>query len=321
MERVKLTVKLKIEIGEDILRCSQIAMLLEASGHPKPGNVHRTMNFPNTRYEHFLIGPIACGHALRELITTSGKIGKGQLGINELNLGNSILECIKETQRWQNGGNINLGMLLLLNPISAAAAILLEREKIRIDKLKDMISKVVRNTTPEDAVKLYKAIEICQPGGLGEVKDFDVTKKTSTSKILRENVNLYKIFEISSAWDNISAEWVSGFKITFEIGVPFFQKTYEDTLDVNVATVDTYLHVLANVSDTLIKRKSGDEKARLISKKAKQIMDGGGMRKMEQEIKHFDDYLQMESGKLNPGTTADLTAAIIMVNLLDGLKV
>ena len=32
----------------------QLAMLLELSAYPKPGNVHRTRNFNDLRFEHFL---------------------------------------------------------------------------------------------------------------------------------------------------------------------------------------------------------------------------------------------------------------------------
>ncbi|MFX0136725.1 MAG: triphosphoribosyl-dephospho-CoA synthase, partial [Candidatus Hodarchaeota archaeon] len=177
------------------------------------------------------------------------------------------------------------------------------------------------NTTSEDAINLYKAIEICQPGGLGQVKNFDVTDKSSQTKILKENINLYDIFKLSASWDNIAAEWVSDFKITFEIGVPYFKKVFEESNEINIAILDTFLYLLSCIPDSLIQRKSGIEEAKNISARAKKIMDGGGIRKRKREIIELDNYLQKKSGKLNPGTTADLTAAIIMVNLLNGLKI
>ncbi|NVM02345.1 MAG: triphosphoribosyl-dephospho-CoA synthase [Candidatus Helarchaeota archaeon] len=313
--------QLIIKNGEDIVRCSQIAMVLEVSGYPKPGNVHRTQNFPKTQFEHFLIGAIVCRKSFYELVSRSNKIGRGQLQLKELNLGKFILQGVKETLNWQRGGNINLGLLLLLGPLSAAAGIILEQGEIENDSLREVLSKILKNTTSEDTINLYEAIEICQPGGLGQVKEFDVMDKSSKTKILKKNINLYDIFKLSASWDNIAAEYVSDFKITFEIGVPYFKKVFEESKEINIATVDTFLYILSCVPDSLIQRKTSLEKAKSISERAKKIVDGGGLRYRRQEIIEFDNYLQKKSGKMNPGTTADLTAASIMVNLLYGLKI
>ncbi|MFX0136726.1 MAG: triphosphoribosyl-dephospho-CoA synthase [Candidatus Hodarchaeota archaeon] len=133
--------KLIIKNGEDIVRCSQIAMALEASGYPKPGNVHRTRNFPKTQFEHFLIGAIVCGKSLNELVSKSSKIAQGKLQLNELNLGKIILQGVEDTIKWQKGGNINLGLLLLLAPLSAAAGIVLEQGEIDNDNLRKVLSR------------------------------------------------------------------------------------------------------------------------------------------------------------------------------------
>ena len=48
-----------VEIAEHVSRCLELAILLEVSAHPKPGNVHRTADFRETRYEHFLASAVA----------------------------------------------------------------------------------------------------------------------------------------------------------------------------------------------------------------------------------------------------------------------
>ncbi|MHA1379100.1 MAG: triphosphoribosyl-dephospho-CoA synthase [Candidatus Helarchaeota archaeon] len=313
--------KLVIKNVEDIVRCSQIAMLLEVSGYPKPGNVHRTYNFPNTKYEHFLIGAIVCGKSLHELVNRSCEIGNEKLKIHELNLGKFVLQGIIDTIRWQKGGNINLGIMLLLYPISAAAGILLKQEKLNTNNLRKKTIEVVKNTTSDDAMNLYKAIEICEPGGLGEIPEFDVTNKLSITKILNENISLYKIFEICKSWDSIASEWTSGFKIIFELGVPYFQKIYNEFNDINTVVVDTYLYLLSRVPDTLIQRKFGKKISEKISAMAKEIIDSGGLRKNMGKILTFDDFLHKNKEKINPGTTADMTAATIFVCLLNALKI
>jgi len=49
------------------MRAAQLAACLEVSGTPKPGNVHRAFDFPDTRFEHFLAGGVALGPATREV--------------------------------------------------------------------------------------------------------------------------------------------------------------------------------------------------------------------------------------------------------------
>lgn len=45
---------ISIKSIDDLARCLSLASLLELAGWPKPGNVHRTRDFENTRFEHFL---------------------------------------------------------------------------------------------------------------------------------------------------------------------------------------------------------------------------------------------------------------------------
>ncbi len=54
----------KADTGEYVRRCATLAALLEVSASPKPGNVHRMRDRPDTRYEHFLAGSVALGGAM-----------------------------------------------------------------------------------------------------------------------------------------------------------------------------------------------------------------------------------------------------------------
>ncbi|RLG27584.1 fumarate hydratase, partial [Methanosarcinales archaeon] len=44
---------------DEIAQCATLAMALEVSATPKPGNIDREHNYPDTRYEHFLASAIA----------------------------------------------------------------------------------------------------------------------------------------------------------------------------------------------------------------------------------------------------------------------
>lgn len=48
-----------------VSRIAQIASVLEVSGYPKPGNVHRTRDFDDMVYEDFLVSGIVIGDTMR----------------------------------------------------------------------------------------------------------------------------------------------------------------------------------------------------------------------------------------------------------------
>jgi triphosphoribosyl-dephospho-CoA synthase len=184
------------------------------------------------------------------------------------------------------------------------------------------VERVIQGTSQKDAVNVYEAIRIARPGGLAAVSEYDVNNESSREDIIRNNVSLYKIFEMSSAYDGISKELASGMRITFEIGHPTFRKTLEQSQDTNIATVHTYLTILSNEPDSLIIRKSGETAARDVMKRAKEALEAGGLRtgRGRKLIQNMDEELGKRGGKLNPGTTADLTCSSIMVALLEGWR-
>ncbi len=180
----------------------------------------------------------------------------------------------------------------------------------------------MESTTPIDAVNVYDAISIAKPGGLGKAPELDVADSTSKQKILMDNVTLFDVFKISSSWDSVSSEWVNNYSITFDLGYPYFANMLEKTNDVNIATVHTFLKILSEVPDTLVARKMGLAKAKEISIQAKEVLEAGALttRKGGEKLFQFDEKLRDAKHRLNPGTTADLTAAVLAVAVLDGYR-
>jgi triphosphoribosyl-dephospho-CoA synthase len=82
------------------------------------------------------------------------------------------------------------------------------------------------------------------------------------------------------------------------------------------------MHILSQYPDSLIKRKSGAAQAAEVSKQAKKILEAGGAStvKGNKLLWALDEELHAAKGDLNPGTTADLTAAAIFVSLLEGWR-
>jgi len=313
---------IQVDVAEHVSRCLQLAVLLEVSAYPKPGNVHRTADFKETRYEHFLASAVALASGFRNaaqkgILTSQGKIKSDEVGIGEL-----IKDAVEQVKTWQSGGNTLLGTIILLTPIAVAAGRTLAGKPFSVFSLRKNIKKVVESTTSMDAANVYDAISVAQPGGLGKAPRLDVNDPSSKQKILKENITLFHVFKISSSWDSISAEWVNNYSITFDLGYPYFVKVLKETNDVNIATVHTFLKILSEVPDTLIARKLGSAKAKEVSVQAKQVLAAGALTTKEgkEKLFRFDKELRDSKHWLNPGTTADLTAAALAVAVLDGYR-
>ncbi|RLI19779.1 ATP--dephospho-CoA triphosphoribosyl transferase CitG, partial [Candidatus Bathyarchaeota archaeon] len=188
--------------------------------------------------------------------------------------------------------------------------------------LREKIRRIVTSSTAEDAVNVYEAIEIAQPGGLGKASDLDVNDPESKRRIVEERISLYEVFRIASAYDSICSEWVNNYPITFDIGYPYFRRQIEKTSDINLATVNTFLKILAEVPDTLIARKAGREKALEVSLEAKRILKLGGLETEigRREIIKFDNMLRHAKNSLNPGPTADIVSAVLALSILEGFR-
>jgi len=310
-------------ITDHVSKCLQLAILLEVSAYPKPGNVHRTADFQETGYEHFLASAVALVPHFRRAAEQGIRVFDKKIALNQIETGKTIKNAVRDVIAWQHGGNTLLGSIILLIPMATAAGLTLaENSSFSVKWFRSNIKSVVEFTTAEDAANVYDAITLAQPGGLGRARQLDVTDATSKQKILEEGISLFKVFKISSSWDSISAEWVDNYHITFDIGYPFFLRQLKETADINVATVHTYLKILSEVPDTLISRKAGADKAKWVSAQAEKILEEGGLtaQKGRNSLSKLDRRLRDPAHKLNPGTTADLTSATLAIAILKGYR-
>jgi len=308
------------EKAEHISRCLELAILLEVSGYPKPGNVHRTADFPETRYEHFLASAVAIASSFKKAAEQGIRVSEGEIGPSEVGIGNIIKDAVDRMGWSQSGGNTLLGAIILLAPIAAAAGMI--RNSFSLSKLRKNIKVIVESTTPEDAVEVYDAIALVSPGGLNSSKKLDVTDPASKKKILDEGVTLLDTFEIASSYDSIASEWVHNYPITFDLGYPYFARQLKETGDINTATVHAFLRILAEVPDTFISRKVGQAKAESISAEAGRVLKDGGLTTPlgRNLLLKLDSKLRDPAHDLSPGTTADITEAVLAINNLNGYK-
>lgn len=288
--------------AEKIAKIAQIASCLEVSGYPKPGNVHRTRDFDDMVFEDFLISGIVIGDTIKK---ATSLVNKEKL--SQAQMGKYILEAVKETDNWI-ANNTNLGIVMLLVPISCAAAI-----SNSFDEVRENIVKLMANTTVDDAIDLYDAINIADAGGMGDQDEYDVASENAKEELRENNQTMYDVLKISAPWDRLASELTTDMPTCFEIGY----KTYSEIKNkdsLNKASVLTFLTILSQIPDTLISRKYGDEKAREVSNQAGELLSFKDDDDFSDKLKEFDDYLF--ENKLNPGTTADLTAASIMISYL-----
>jgi len=308
------------EKADYISRCLELAILFEVSGYPKPGNVHRTADFPGTTFEHYLASAVAITPSFRRVAEQGIRVSRGEIESSELGIGNVIKDAINRMLGSQSGGNTLLGAIIILAPIAAAAGMV--SNSFSLPKLREKIKVVVESTTPEDAVEVYDAIALVNPGGLNKTKKLDVTDPKSKKKILDEGVTLLDTFKIASSYDSIASEWVNNYPITFDLGYQYLVKQLEETGDINTATVHTFMEILSEVPDTFISRKVGQTKAESISAEAKEVLNEGGLTTPlgRNLLLKFDSKLRDPKNDLSPGTTADITEAVLALNNLNGYK-
>ena len=304
-----------------ISQCLELAILFEISAN-KPGNVNRERNFKNTRYEHFLASAVALGPFFEFAAKKGVKIAQKDLSLNEIGLGQIIRDSVISMNSWQKGGNTLLGSVIMLLPVAVSAGIVITNDyKVNIPKLQESINLIVTSTTSQDAIHVYQAIQEAKPSGLGQIPKFDVNDPKSTKTIIKENLSLFQIFQMSSTYDTLCYEWCNKYTITFEVAYPILMKKLQES-SLNDAIVETFLKVLSKYPDTLIVRKTTAKKASEISKKAKEILDLGSFSTLagRKKFKQFNEELNNSGNLLNPGTTADLISVALAVCTLQGYR-
>ncbi|MCZ7357744.1 MAG: triphosphoribosyl-dephospho-CoA synthase [Candidatus Methanoperedens sp.] len=282
-----------------IARCVQLAMLLEVSATPKPGNIDRDHNYTDTRFEHFLASAVGVYPVMEK--AAGSKSGVGAL----------IREAVAESSKWQKGGNTHFGAFILLIPLVMAAGKCEDKKCLR-----ERVEKIVRETTVEDAIEFYRAFSLARVK-VKPVEQLGLGDESSVDKIKAQGLTLYDLMEISCSYDMIAAEWVNGFQKTFECAASIRDKL--NKCGINDAVVLTFMELLSSSKDTFIQTKFDIKKAEEVSLRAKKILKrGNGMDKIMDEIHSFDDDLLKE--RINPGSTADLIIAGLFVSLFEGMR-
>ncbi len=267
---------------DEIASAAQLACLLEVTA-PKPGNVHRGRDLAGLRFEELAVSAVAVGQAMRDA--------------PRVPVGETIRRAIRDTHRLVNT-NTNLGMVLLLAPLAKAYGPGDWRAQLR---------RVLAELAVEDAQRVYEAIRLATPGGMGQVERGDISELPE--------LTLRAAMELARERDSIAREYVTDFALTFEFTWPTLHRHRLDGCTVADAIVQTFLSILSEMPDTLIARKAGRPVAEHVSRRAREVLAAGGVYSQagRQAINDLDCFLTGEGHRLNPGTTADLVTAGLFV--------
>ncbi|EMA21164.1 triphosphoribosyl-dephospho-CoA synthase [Haloarcula amylolytica JCM 13557] len=270
---------------------AQLALLLEVSGTPKPGNVDREREYDDLRFEHFMAGAVGARPGL-DRAAAADPIGPA-------------FETAVEGMAAQSGGNTQFGALLVLTPLAAAAA---DRRLSPSD-----VDAVVHETTVDDAAAFYRAFEHVDvavddpPDGL---EPLDVRRGRDAIPELRaREMTLFDVMASSADVDGVAAEWVSGFERVFEAS----EWLLDGSGPVADRASDVFIELLAAEPDTFIVTRQDRETAEEVQRRAQAVLDGA-----ETATDLAEEFVERD---INPGTTADLVAGALFVALERGLEV
>jgi triphosphoribosyl-dephospho-CoA synthase len=274
------------------------ACVLEAAA-PKPGNVHPGASFEDLRFADF----VRAAEVAAPILAQSPELG----------IGATVLAAVQST-REQIGTNANLGIVLLIAPLAAVPL----QEGLRAG-----VGRVLSRMTRRDAELVYEAIRMARPGGMGEVPEQDVARPPT--------VSLLEAMRLAADRDLIARQYATDFALVLDDGVKILVQEVESRHRPGESTaparstweqaiVELQLRLLSRHRDSLIERKCGVATAEEASQRALAVLEAGWPHEPRSAavLASFDAWLRADGHRRNPGTTADLIAAMLFAAFRDG---
>lgn len=252
----------------------------------KPGNVHI----------------FADGHGMvLEQFITSAEVSARVIANPSFSLGQRIYESVAATHQ-AVGCNTNLGIILLCAPLIHAA--LLQQS----GTFSDALAEVLSHTTQEDAQSVFDAIQLANPGGLGQSAQHDVHQSAQCT--------LLEAMQAAALRDNIALQYSSQFYSILHEGLPHLQQALVRWQRPAWATTAVYLYWLAHHTDSHVARKYGLSVADQLQKDARAhylaFLEQDNPKMYLPALRSFDHHLKNQG--INPGTSADLTVVTLFMH-------
>jgi triphosphoribosyl-dephospho-CoA synthase len=253
-------------------------MMLEVTAYPKPGNVDRCHDYPETTLEHFLASTIFARPALEEAERGEGRIGE------------IIKHAVRDTN-CHSGGNTHFGAFILLIPLIYGKGI-------------EGAVAAIAKTDTSDAIAFYKAFSLTSVK-MHATDELDVNDPHTLTLIRERDMSLLDVMQHSAANDMVAREWVTGFPLCRR-GADILQATGPGRTSI----VRTFLTLLATEPDTFIMKKHGIDVARETMMAARDVLEG------KRSAEDLDSECIRRD--INPGSIADILITSIFIALGEG---
>ena len=255
---------------------------------PKPGNVH----------------VFADGHGMTTAdFLASAEAAAPFIAAAQSTVGARIAGAVEAT--WARvGQNTNLGIVLLCAPLAQAAATAQSAD------LRQETERVLRALDVKDADAAFRAIAHARPAGLGEAPQHDVNAPAATT--------LLEAMKAAADRDRIAWQYANGFADIFDLGLTTLAEARARGAEAALATLWVYTAFLAAVPDSHIARKHGRAAAETVRDEAAGFetnLKSSKDREAAFELALAFDRALKRRG-LNPGTSADLTVAVLFADYL-----
>ena len=250
----------------------------------KPGNVSPGRPLHDTTVEDF----VRSARVSSPILADASQNGVGL----------TIYTAVSATRK-AVGHNTNLGILLLLTPMAAVPLTV---------SLTEGIHTVLAKLTVEDAHAAYQAIRLAEPGGLGRSQTQDVHDSPTE--------NLLQCMRHAADRDFIARQYTTDFCDVLNVGLDWLIESARH-VDEPHRVGWLALQLLAEYGDSLIARKVGATVSNHVRKRAAEVLAADWPRTSSSIslYEEFDAWLRSDGNRLNPGTTADMIAAILFAGL------
>ncbi|WP_143747967.1 triphosphoribosyl-dephospho-CoA synthase [Mesorhizobium temperatum] len=252
----------------------------------KPGNVHL----------------FADGHGMSAAqFMASAEVSSGPLTDPRLPVGQRMLEAVRAT-RLAVATNTNLGIILLAGPLLCAA-------EMAGGSLHDNLDAVLREMSMDDTRAVFEAIVAAAPGGLGEAAN-DVRQEPK--------VHLLEAMREAADRDMIARQYVTCFGDVFGVGLAALKAALARGEGGMWPTVFAYMAFLANFPDSHVVRNHGTDVADQTQQEALAVQ--AALHANDDETSRIRLLMELDrrlkADNVNPGTSADLTVATLLVHTL-----
>jgi triphosphoribosyl-dephospho-CoA synthase len=284
------------------------------------------------------IGPnqIIKGISFESLKIVSNEIKKANIiyfkdKSNEFSIGKFIFNAVKTMMETPPYENLLLGHILLYSPLVIASKRVVEipnDSKLRKwDKFWDETKEIINSSSVSDGIWLIRAIALSKAGGIknpgGKLlkSRYNILDPDIEKKIRADNKTLRDLFIESEDFDLIAREYTNNFKYCRDLILNWVIPEMGNFKSKSELVLNIFLKILSQEPDSLIYRKNNIAIASEIKKKAQKIQKWKMKKSKHQNnlINRLNNFLISKNGKLNPGTTADITAVVIFICILFGI--